>query len=106
MCDPITPIALLAGAAVSAKTASDQRKAAKEAAEIQEAAEKEKQAALERKGPDAISNTDSTAADAERKRRTAVMNRTTVLTSRTGALGVPNTASTSLSATGGRSTLG
>lgn len=106
MCDVITPISILASTAVAAKSSHDQRKAAREAAQIQQEAENRKQAALERKGPDSVSNTDTAAADAERKRRTAVMNRTSVLTSRTGALGMPSTAGTALAGTAARTTLG
>ena len=106
MCDPFTAIATVAGLGFAAKSSSDQRKAAREAAQIQQEAENRKQAALERKGPDAISNTDTAAADAERKRRTAVMNRSSVLTSRKGALGMPSTAGTSLTGTATRSTMG
>lgn len=110
MCEPVSmavmAVGALASAGIAAKNAHDQKVAAREAQEIQQEAENKKQAALERKGPEAIAKADTSAADAERRRRTAVANNASMLTSRQGALGVPNTASTALNGVATRTTMG
>lgn len=110
MCDPVSAIVGIVSAAasigMSAKNAHDQRKAAREAQKVQEDTERKQKALLEAKGAAQTSRTDTAATEAERKRRTAVANNT-VLTSRQGALGTPNTAGTALySGIASRNTLG
>lgn len=110
MCDPVSAVVGIVSAAasigMSAKNAHDQRKAAREAQKVQEDTERKKKALLEAKGAAQTSRTDTAATEAERKRRTAVANNT-VLTSRQGALGTPNTAGTALySGIASRNTLG
>jgi len=111
MCEPVTAIATIAMAAasigMSAKNAHDQRKAQRKQEEVQEQTEQKEKALLEAKGKEQTSRTDMAAADEERKRRTAVANNNSVLTSRQGVLGTPNTAGTSLAGqTASRTTLG
>lgn len=106
MCDALSAVAVLASTALAAKSANDQKKAAREAREIEQEAANRQKAALERKGPEAVSSKDTAAADEERRRRTAVRNSTNILTSRTGALGSPNVAGTSLTGTAIRNTMG
>ena len=111
MCEPVTTIAMVAMAAASVglsdKNAHDQRKAQRKQEEVQEQTEQKEKALLAAKGKEQTSRTDMAAADEERKRRTAVANNNTVLTSRTGALGTPNTAATTLAGqTASRTTLG
>ncbi|WP_428041223.1 hypothetical protein [Candidatus Avelusimicrobium fimicolum] len=110
MCDPVSAVVGIVSAAasigMSAKNAHDQRKAAREAQKVQEDTERKQKALLEAKGAAQTSRTDTAATEAERKRRTAVANNT-VLTSRQGALGTPNTAGTALySGIASRNTLG
>lgn len=110
MCDPVSAVVGIVSAAasigMSAKNAHDQRKAAREAQKVQEDTERKQKALLEAKGAAQTSRTDTVATEAERKRRTAVANNT-VLTSRQGALGTPNTAGTALySGIASRNTLG
>lgn len=110
MCDPVSAVVGIVSAAasigMSAKNAHDQRKAAREAQKVQEDTERKQKALLEAKGAAQTSRTDRTATDEERKRRTAVANNT-VLTSRQGALGTPNTSGTALySGIASRNTLG
>lgn len=99
MCDPVSAVVGIVSAAasigMSAKNAHDQRKASREAQKVQEDTERKQKALLEAKGAAQTSRTDTAATDEERKRRTAVANNT-VLTSRQGALGTPNTAGTAL----------
>lgn len=109
MCDPVSAVVGIVTAAasigMSAKNAHDQRKAARQQQQVQEQTERKQKALLEAKGAAQTTRTDS-AADEERKRRTAVANNT-VLTSRTGALGTPSTAGTSLAGqAASRTTLG
>ena len=110
MCDPVSATIAVVSAAASigmgAKNAHDQRKAQREVNKQQELAEARARAVQEAKGADQQSRTDTAAADAERRRRTAVANTNNVLTARTGALGVPNTASTTLTGTATRTTMG
>lgn len=110
MCDPVSAtvglISVAASIGMGAKNAHDQRKAAKEAQKVQEQAEARQKAVLEAKGHEAVKSVDTQAADAERKRRSAVANNTNVFTSRQGALGAPVTASTSLGTMGTRTTMG
>lgn len=110
MCDPVSAIvgAVSAAASIgmSAKNSHDQRKATREQKEVQEQTERKQKAVLEAKGAAQVSRTDTSAAEAERKRRTAAANNA-VLTSRKGALGTPNTAGTNLgSAIASRTSLG
>lgn len=110
MCDPVSAVvgivSAVASIGMSAKNAHDQRKAAREAQKVQEDTERKQKALLEAKGAAQTSRTDTAATDEERKRRTAVANNT-VLTSRQGALGTPNTAGTALySGIASRNTLG
>lgn len=110
MCDPVSAVVGIVSAAasigMSAKNAHDQRKAAREAQKVQEDTERKQKALLEAKGAAQTSRTDTAATEAERKRRAAVANNT-VLTSRQGALGAPNTAGTALySGIASRNTLG
>ncbi len=110
MCDPVSAVVGIVSAAasigMSAKNAHDQRKASREAQKVQEDTERKQKALLEAKGAAQTSRTDTAATDEERKRRTAVANNT-VLTSRQGALGTPNTAGTALySGIASRNTLG
>ena len=110
MCDPVSVVVRIVSAAasigMSAKNAHDQRKASREAQKVQEDTERKQKALLEAKGAAQTSRTDTAATEAERKRRTAVANNT-VLTSRQGALGTPNTAGTALySGIASRNTLG
>lgn len=110
MCDPVSAVVGIVSAAasigMSAKNAHDQRKASREAQKVQEDTERKQKALLEAKGAAQTSRTDTAATEAERKRRTAVANNT-VLTSRQGALGTPNTAGTALySGIASRNTLG
>ena len=91
---------------MGAKNAHDQHKAAREQQKVQERTEQKQKALAEAKGTAQTTRTDNAAAEEERKRRTAVANNT-VLTSRTGALGTPNTAGTSLNnQAASRTTLG
>ena len=110
MCDPVSAVVGIVSAAasigMSAKNAHDHRKASREAQKVQEDTERKQKALLEAKGAAQTSRTDTAATEAERKRRTAVANNT-VLTSRQGALGTPNTAGTALySGIASRNTLG
>ena len=110
MCDPISVgfgvASMAASIGISAKNAHDQRKASREAQKVQEDTERKQKALLEAKGAAQTSRTDTAATEADRKRRTAVANNT-VLTSRQGALGTPNTAGTALySGIASRNTLG
>ncbi len=110
MCDPVSALVGVVSAAASigasAKNAHDQRKAAKEQKEVQEQTERKQKALLQAKGAAQVSRTDTSAAEAEQKRRTAAMSNA-VLTSRKGALGTPNTAGTNLgSAIASRTSLG
>lgn len=110
MCDPVSAVVGIVTAAasigMSAKNAHDQRKAARQQQQVQEQTEHKQKALVEAKGAAQTTRTDSAAADDERKRRTAVANNT-VLTSRTGALGTPSTAGTSLAGqAASRTTLG
>lgn len=110
MCDPVSAgfAILSAGASfgASAKNAHDTRKANREAAKVQEKADARQRALLAMRGADAVKRVDTAAADEERKRRLAVTSNNALLTSRQGALGTPNTASTALSAGATRTTMG
>ena len=110
MCEVVTAAAAIIGAAASigasAKNAHDQKKAQREQEKVQQETERKQKALIEAKGAEQVKRTDTAATDEERKRRTAVANNT-VLTSRQGALGTPNTAGTSLAGqTASRTTLG
>lgn len=100
MCDPVSAIGLASIAvsgALSAKNSHDQRKAQRKQEEIAEATERKQNALVEAKGAAQTSRSATAAYDEERKRRLSAKNNT-VLTSRTGALGTPNTAAASLGA--------
>lgn len=101
MCDPVSltvgAISLAGSVAMGAKNAHDQRKAEKATREEQRKAEARTRAIEEARGATQIARADTAAADAEKKRRQAVAyNSGNVLTSRQGALGQANTASTAL----------
>lgn len=104
MCDVTSAIMLAASTGLAAKSAHDQNKAAKEAQRVQEETARKQEEALRRKGPDATTSVSTTAADDEKRRRLAVLNRTNVLTGRRGVLGLANTDATALNAP--RTTLG
>lgn len=110
MCDPVSAVvgAISAAASIgmSAKNAHDQRKAERKQEEVAEQTARKQKALVEAKGATQTSRSANDAADEERKRRTAARNNS-VLTSRTGVLGAPNTASTALgTVTPARTTLG
>lgn len=110
MCDPVSAgfAILSAGASLGAhaKNVHDTRKANREAAKVQEKADARQRALLAMRGSEAVKRVDTAASDEEQRRRLAVTANNAVLTSRKGAFGMPNTASTALSAGATRTTMG
>ena len=110
MCEPVSIAMGVITAAASIGSAvysnRQQKKAAREQELLAQQTERKQKALIEAKGASQVSRTDTAAAEVERKRRNAVMNNNSILPSRQGVLGTPNTAGTSLSGQQQRSTLG